>query len=80
MKKMITEHAAMLRLNRKLAKDGQKVCRSRFSPTTGGYGEMGRFYVIDEAGGVVTAQDIDLESWMREAGILKAHEAIQAAE
>ncbi|MGU5527773.1 hypothetical protein [Aeromonas caviae] len=80
MKKMITEHAALLRLNRKLKKEQQKVCRSRFSPVTGDYGELGRFYVVDESIGGVIAKDIDLPQWMIEVGILKDYEEIQTAE
>ena len=80
MKKVITEHAALLRLNRKLKKEQQKVCRSRFSQVSGDYGELGRFYVVDESIGAVIAKDIDLPQWMNEAGILKDYEEIQAAE
>ncbi|HHQ4630036.1 TPA: hypothetical protein ACSQ1O_001304 [Aeromonas hydrophila] len=79
MNKILTEHAALLRLNRKLKKDQQKVCRSRFSPVTGCYGELGRFYVVDESIGAVIARDIDLSQWMKEAGVLKNYEAIQQA-
>lgn len=77
MKKVITEHAALLRLNRKLKKEQQKVCRSRFSQVSGDYGELGRFYVVDESIGAVSAKDIDLSQWMNKAGVLKHYEIIQ---
>ncbi|HEH9397766.1 hypothetical protein LZ640_01630 [Aeromonas media] len=80
MKKMITEHAALLRLNRKLAKDGQKVCRSRLKAKNdisgGTYGDLGRFYVINELLNTIEYQGIDLEAWLREAGALKEYESV----
>ena len=79
MKRMISEHAALLRLNRKLKKEQRKVCRSRFSQVRGDYGELGRFYVVDESIGAVIARDIDLSQLMKEAGVLKNYEAIQQA-
>lgn len=73
MKTTVTEHALMLRVNRKLAADGQKLRRCREDQKD--FSELGRYYIVGEHS--VEAMHIDLEELAREVGALKPFEHLQ---
>ncbi|TAK27416.1 MAG: hypothetical protein EPO40_17505 [Myxococcaceae bacterium] len=69
----ITERTVLRRLNRDLAKEGLaiRVCRydSRW------YSQTGRYYCTE--GRMITHENVNLELWAREAGVLKPTECIK---
>jgi hypothetical protein len=74
-KVLVTEHAALQRVNRALEREGSrmKVCRenSRW------FNDMGRYYVVNQYNAI--EQHADLEGWARDLGVLKPFEEISAS-
>jgi hypothetical protein len=68
----VGERALLQRLNRALAKDGQKICKSRGS-------ELGPYYTVDLARGAVVTKELDIIRFAREVGILREWEAVADA-
>ena len=66
--------ALIQRLNRRLAKDSQKLCMSR---SRAARSEFGKFYVADTATGEIAASIIDLEGLGRDLGVLHPWEQLQ---
>lgn len=56
------ERATVARLNRKLAREGERVRTCRENSRD--FWELGRFYVVNDR--KVTAKDIDPEQWLAE--------------
>ena len=69
----VTERALVQRLNRRLAKDSQKLCASR-SPAA--ESDLGKFYVVDTAGGSIAACLFDLDGLGRDLGALQPWEEL----
>lgn len=74
-KVLVTERAALQRVNRALAREGarMKVCRenSRW------FNEVGRYYVVSQFNAI--EQHASLEGWARDLGVLKPFEEISAS-
>jgi hypothetical protein len=75
----VTMRAVMQRLNRKLAKDGEKMVKARGKRAIV---DLGEFYVLRDSyvGGSslisVAHKNVDFESWARESGVLEDWERI----
>jgi hypothetical protein len=74
MVKTLSRGALMKRINRKLAHEGERLCKSR-RPWDG---EIGHYYVVDTNRNLVIAKDVDLEDLARELGVI--HPAEKVAE
>ncbi|EOY6343333.1 TPA: hypothetical protein QH446_005570 [Klebsiella pneumoniae subsp. pneumoniae] len=70
----MTEHAAMLRLKRVLKKQGKTIRRNKAS--TEAAKNAGRFYIVDEAQGLVIATAEQITPWMREYGAMEDWEYV----
>ncbi|SDE10880.1 hypothetical protein [Paraburkholderia lycopersici] len=70
---LVTERAALQRVNRVLAREGSrmKVCRES-SPW---FGNLGRYYVVNQYNAI--EQHANLEGWARDLGVLKPFEKIK---
>ena len=68
----VSERALLARLNRKLAKDDRKVCRS--SPRDRHI--QGEFYLVDVHINGVIGYDVSLENLGHELGVLKGWEEL----
>lgn len=70
-KVLVTERAALQRVNRALVREGSrmKVCRenSRW------FNELGKYYVVD---GNTVEPHANLEGWARDLGVLESFEEI----
>ena len=67
----VGERSLIQRLNRRLAKDHQKLFMSR---SRAAEAEFGKFYVADTASGEVIASIIDLKGLGRDLGVLRPWE------
>lgn len=77
-KKMVSERAVLARLNRKLAKEQQKVCTTK--EDSRGFGETGRYYVVDLNRNTIVIKGLHydgLERLAKEEGCLKEYEALE---
>lgn len=70
----ISENTLLKRINRRLAKDGEKVCTSR---SASAWSDVGLHYVINDRNAVVRCH-VDLEQLGRELGVLRSNEGIDA--
>ena len=70
----VGERSLVQRLNRRLAKDHQKLCMSR---SRAARSEFGKFYIADTATGEVTAALLDLQGLGRDLGVLQPWEQLQ---
>lgn len=69
----VTTNAMIKRLNRVLARDYQKVCRSR-EPR--GHPDFGEYYLLDTIRNIAIQTDVDVEALAREVGALKRYETL----
>lgn len=69
----ITGRALIARINRKLAREGQRLCILRGNR---GESSLGRFYAVDVMFNHVTAQHVDPEKWGLELGVLRHTENV----
>jgi hypothetical protein len=69
----VSERALVARINRKLAQQGEKVCKSR---TAWNYVSVGDYYVIDVNRNVTAGVAVDPESLAKELGVLKRYESL----
>lgn len=72
MKVAISERALIQRLNRTLAKDGEKLRKRRGD----GYHDTGDFYIIDVEKNCVAYMDVDIEQLGRKLGVLAKWETL----
>lgn len=71
----VTSRALEARVRRKLASDGQKLCKAREG--TRAYQDLGRYYIVDIANNTVEASGIDdLEPMARELGLLGEYQSV----
>jgi len=77
MKIEVSDRALMARINRKLAKEGQKLKKTQ--PTSKWASELGEFYIVDEKLNTIDATHVDLEKLASELSVLKAGERIGEA-
>ena len=70
----ISERAAIQRLNRVLAKDGEMLKKSRPSKF---FNELGEFYLLDIERNFIVEKDVDLEALAREHKALAAWEVLE---
>ncbi len=70
----VGERSLIQRLNRRLAKDSQKLCMSR---SRAAEAEFGKFSVADTATGEVTASIIEVEGLARDLGVLRPWEELE---
>jgi hypothetical protein len=68
---LVSERALIARINRKLAKDNQKLCHSRSAQTQSSVGE---YYIIDAVRNGIIHQRVGPESLAKELGVLKPWE------
>jgi hypothetical protein len=69
----VTERALLVRLNRKLTKEGQerlKAAKGKARETLGDY------YLLDLGGNEVKATHVQLEPYARKLGVLEPYEAL----
>jgi hypothetical protein len=74
---IVSEHALILRLNRKLARENLRI-RKTVAGTRARF-DLGEFFVVDTEHNACSGKDIDLEAWGREYGVLAAGEKLEAA-
>ena len=74
MKKPVTERALAQRINRKLAKDGQKLRKSR---SGGELSNLGEYYIVDILKNVVTAWNVEIEVLGREINAFAEWEVLE---
>lgn len=70
MQSTVSERALLSRVNRRLAKQGQKLYRTAWDSRW--FNELGRFYVVE--GRMVVDRWIDLEDIAHEVEALRPHE------
>ena len=68
----VTERALIARINRKLAKQDEKLLTCRESSPS--FYTLGRYYVVNIYGNYVINQDVGLDELGREMGVLKPFE------
>jgi len=73
---VVSKPALMARINRKLAKEGQRLYASR-SPRS--RLDFGDFYTVDLGTNFVAAAHLELEALGRELGVLKPYEQVEEA-
>jgi hypothetical protein len=71
----VTVKALLQRVNRRLRKTDQKVCRARSERVRLG---LGAFYAVDEKRALILGKDVNLEQLARELGALKPHEELES--
>lgn len=71
----VSERALLARINRKLAKDGEKLLRCKQSSRA--YAELGDYYIVDTGANVILSKNCDLECIGRESGVLAAWEKVE---
>jgi hypothetical protein len=72
----VTERAIQRRINRVLAKQGQRLCRSRPGRAES---DLGGYYIIDVYQNVVLATHVDLDQLARELGCMLETEVAREA-
>lgn len=70
----VTERSIEQRLKRSLARDGLTLHISR---GVRAFNEFGRYYVVNVNTNRLEAHGFSLETWAREAGVLKPYESIK---
>lgn len=75
MQKIVSERAMMARINRRLAKEGQKLCKT--PPQSRWFNDLGAFHIVNENQNVIEAQHVDLEELAKELGTLKPGEVLE---
>lgn len=68
----ITEAALIARINRRLAHDGERLCRTRQG--TRDEFALGQFYIVANATNGIVASHCDLDALGREIGVLREQE------
>lgn len=69
----VSERAVIQRINRALAPRGKKMCKTRGERA---YLELGDYYVIDISRNRIVDQNIGLEAFARELGVLAPYERL----
>jgi|LakMenEpi03Aug12_release.lakeMendotaPanAssembly.Ray.scaffolds.fasta_scaffold185143_2 hypothetical protein len=75
LKVAVSERAVIARLKRVLAKDNQRLCKSR--ENSPGYNYLGDYYIVDNYRNTVEATQVCLEDLAREVGALKPYEMLE---
>jgi hypothetical protein len=78
---MVSERALLQRINRKLDKDYQKVCKTRTYYERDGSGpyyevSLGQYYLVDTHRNFMVQTHVDLEELGREVGVLSQIEQV----
>lgn len=74
-KVQVSERALMQRINRVLAKDGERLHKRRGA---GHHQDTGDFYIIDIRRNFLAQKDVDIETLGRKKGVLADWEALGA--
>jgi len=74
MKVKLSQRAVIQRINRKLAKQDQKLNTSRMK--SAGIHDMGRYYIVDTYRNAVVDSQINLETMGRKLGAIAEYEEI----
>lgn len=75
MKAKITERALFARIDRKLAKDGERLRRCRSDSRA--YAELGDYYIVNQSANTITAQHCTLEGLAKELDLLADWEELE---
>lgn len=70
----VSEKALMARVNRKLAKDGERILKSREGSRL--RGNVGDFYLLDVSRNTVLNTHIELGHFAKQRGILRDYETV----
>ena len=73
-KKAVSERALLARINRKLAKDDQKLLKCRAD--TRAHTELGDWYIVRQSTNSVEAVQVDLEQLAQELKCIRSFEAL----
>ena len=76
--RVVSERALAQRINRRLARDGERLCRQRgLRGDMAGFRwpELGEYYITDDRNCIV-AQEVSVETIGRELGVLQPHERV----
>lgn len=74
----VNERALFARVNRALAKNGERLCRARAG--TRAHSDVGRYYVIDLQSNSIAAKDCDLEALAKDMKLLADWEMLATDE
>jgi hypothetical protein len=72
----VNERALFARVNRALAKEGERLHRAREG--TRAYNDVGRYYVVDLQTNSIAAKDCDLEALAKDMKLLAEWEKLAA--
>jgi len=75
-KAIVTERALFARIDRKLAKDGERLRRCKEDSRA--FSELGALYIVNVNSNTITAKSCDLEKLGREIGVLSDWEVLEA--
>jgi hypothetical protein len=70
----VSEKALMARVNRKLAREGERILKSREGSRL--RGNVGEFYLLDVNRNTVTGTHMELEHVAKEVGALRDYEQV----
>ena len=70
----ISERALLARINRRLAKDDQKLLKCRAD--TRAYADLGDWYIVSQSTNAVEAAHVDLEQLAQELKCIRSFEAL----
>lgn len=73
----VTERALLGRINRKIAPEYQRVCKTR--STSSGYDYLGKYVLIDSYSNSVRDTHIDLAEYAKELGVIHSSETVFVA-
>lgn len=76
-KVMLSERAVEARINRKLAQDNKKLCKSR--QNTMAYNNMGRYYIVDTYNNTLIRSEVNLKNLALELGVMAQWETLPEA-
>lgn len=75
---LVTERAVLARINRKLASDSKKVCKTR--DVGSALHDLGDYHVMEYYVGTVEETHVNLPEYAKDLGVMGGHEQIQWAE
>lgn len=71
----VTERALFARVDRKLAKEGQRLRRCKTDAKA--FSELGTFYIVDTTTNTIAAKNCELETLAKEVGVLADWEELE---
>jgi hypothetical protein len=69
----VTEKALVARINRKLAHEGERLCKTRGERWLN---DLGEYHAVDIHTNGLTAQHVDPVKWGRDMGVLRPDERV----